>query len=187
MNILRFFTISALVLISLASCTIVTTNKVPGKNVTKIPKNLLGKYTLEYPTSVGEAVGSDSKTLVTIKATELIIDNGEERVTYKLGDSLHFSAIGEQQYLSLGAAPQINLFKLVKTGKNIHLFTMSCSMTSSGDFNDFFTNVKEIPGEPDENGNPGFPSYEVTIDEEKLDDYFESDLPMKDPFILKKR
>ncbi|MDH4473507.1 MAG: hypothetical protein QE487_12940 [Fluviicola sp.] len=186
MNILRFFTIGALVLIALASCTIVTTTNIPGKTATKFPKNLNGKYVLEYPEALSMLAVEGADTHITFKGNEMIIDNAEGQTVAKLGDSLFFSTIGKQQYLSFGVSPQINVFKLVKTGSDIQLFSMCGDVTSSDDLNSFFSNVKEIPGEADENGEVGASSYEVTIEDDKLDDYFNSSVPMKEPFLLKK-
>ncbi|ASS47297.1 MAG: hypothetical protein A3D31_15750 [Candidatus Fluviicola riflensis] len=187
MNILRFFTIGALVLISITSCTIVTSTNVPGKTATKFPKNMSGKYILQYPEELSMLAVEGSDTYVTFKGDEMIVDNTDGQTITKLGDSLFFSTIGKQQYLSFGVSPQINVFKVVKNGKNIELFSMCGDVTSSGDLTNFFSNVKEIPGEVDENGDTGAASYEVTIIDGKLNDYFESSIPMKEPFVLKKQ
>lgn len=186
MNIFRFFTIGALVLISFASCTIVTTTNVPGKTASKFPKNLNGNYILQYPEALSMLAVEGVDTYVTIKGSELTVDNAEGPTVTKLGDSLFFSTIGKQQYLSFGVDPQINVFKLVKKGSDIQLFSICGDVTSSDDLTSFFSNVKEIPGEADENGEVGASSYEVTIDDAKLDDYFKSSIPMKEPFLLKK-
>lgn len=186
MNMLRFFTIGAMVLISLASCTIVTTTNIPGKTATKFPKNLKGKYVLEYPEALAMLAVEGVDTYITFKGNEMIVDNTEGQTVAKLGDSLFFSTIGKQQYLSFGVSPQINVFKVVKKGSDIQLFSMCGDVTSSSDLTNFFSNVKEIQGEADENGETGATSYEVTIVDEKLDDYFNSSVPMKEPFLLKK-
>jgi hypothetical protein len=186
MNIFRFFTIGALVLIALASCTIVTTTNIPGKTATKFPKNLKGEYVLEYPEALSMLAVEGSDTHITFKGNEMIIDNSDGQTIAKLGDSLFFSTIGKQQYLSFGVSPQINVFKVVKKGSDIQLFSMCGDVTSSDDLTNFFSNVKEIPGEVDENGEVGSSSYEVTINDDKLDDYFNSSVPMKEPFLLKK-
>ncbi|MES2557081.1 MAG: hypothetical protein V4604_13075 [Bacteroidota bacterium] len=187
MNSFRFLTIGALALISFASCTIVTSTNIPGETATKFPKNLSGKYILEYPEELSMLAVEGSDTYITFKGDEMIIDNTDGQTIAKLGDSLFFSTIGKQQYLSFGVSPQINVFKVVKKGKDLQLFSMCGDVTSSSDLTGFFSDVKEVAGEVDENGEAGPSSYEVTIDDKKLDGYFKSSIPMKEPFLLKKQ
>lgn len=184
---LAFF-LTGLLLLTLASCTPVTSTNMPGEKLDKIPKNLLGTFELQYPGDLAELTADPaSKTYVTLKSDRIQMtdQNGDSETL--LGDSLYFSKIGKQVYLSMGESPDFTVFKVVKKGKDIQLFCMySESEINSDNLSPFFSNVTEIEGEPDENGEPGMVSYRVTIDNSKLDSYFKSDLPMKDPFILKK-
>jgi hypothetical protein len=187
MNILRYCTFIGLVIISLASCTIVTSTNVPGKKATKFPKSLIGKYELQYPEALSMLAG-EVPTYVTFKADRMIIDNTEGQTTNMIGDSLFLSTIGKQVYISLGVEPNISVFKIVKSGKNLELFSMCSSEgVTLSDLENYFSKVEEIPGEVDDEGEVGESSYTVTIDDAKLDSYFKSKLPMSDPFKLIKQ
>ncbi len=186
MNMFRFVTIALLALITVTSCIAVNSTNVPGKKLEKIPKDLWGKYELEYPQSLTMG-GETEKTYVTLSATEAIIENSEGTTVSKLGDSLFFSTIGRQQYISLGAGEMYNVFKLVKSGKDIELYTMSGNVSSAGDLSGYFTDVREIYDKADEDGESVVESYLVTIDDKKLSSYFDSDVPLGEPFILKKQ
>ena len=188
MNILRYCALTSLLIVSLASCTIVTSTNIPGKKATKFPKSMLGKFELQYPESLAMLSGEGVSTYVTFKADRMIIDNEEGQTINMIGDSLFFSTIGKQQYLSLGVEPNISVFKIVKNGKNLDLFSMCASEAITlSDLEYYFAKVEEIPGEADDEGEAGASSYTVTIDDAKLDDYFKSKLPMADPFKLIKQ
>lgn len=181
---LHVFPLLAFAAIALVSCTFVTSTNLPGKKAEKIPKNLIGKYMLEYPDALA-ALAGETSTIVTLKADRIIVENMDGTSETMLGDSLYYSQIGEQGYITLGEAPDFNVFKVVKSGKDIHLYSM-CSENYSAitDFQQYFSHIREIPGEPDEYGDATPSSYAVTIDDKKLDDYYKSDIPMKDPFKL---
>jgi len=188
MNILRSCAFIGLVIVSLASCTVVTSTNVPGKKATKFPKAMLGKFELQYPESLSMLASEGEPTYVIFKADRMIIDNSEGQTTNMIGDSLFFSTIGKQQYLSLGVEPNISVFKIVKNGKNFDFFSMcSGEAVSLSDLEYYFSKVEEIPGEVDEEGEAGASSYSVTIDDAKLDGYFKSKLPMSEPFKLIKK
>jgi hypothetical protein len=189
MRFLRFFALTGFTAIALTSCTFVSSTNLPGKTAKKIPKNICGKYALEYPGDLAALAGEgDQQTIVTLKSDRVIVESSDGTTETLLGDSLFYSMIGKQGYLSLGAAPNLSVFKVVKTGKDVYLYSM-CSeeYITAEDLSQHFSKVEEIPGEPDENGEPGSPSFVVTIDDQKLDGYFKSGLPMKDPFKLVKK
>lgn len=180
--------LSGLLLLALASCTVVTSTNLPGSKLDEIPKNLRGKYEVQYPGDLAELTADpDAKSYVTFKADRMVMTSKDGDSETMLGDSLFFTKIGKQIYISLGVAPDLTVFKVLKKGKDIQLFSMySEEAIGTAELSPYFSKVEEIPGEPDENGEPGLPSYKVTIDDKKLASYFESGLSMQDPFILKK-
>jgi len=172
----------------LSSCTPVTSTNLPGKKANEVPKAMRGKFELIYPeTFAGLMEESGEKTFVTFKADGLLMDSDEEKMS-KLNDSLFISSIGKQWYISLGAAPELNVFKVVKKGKSFELYPMySMETITSDDLTPYFSNVKEEVSEADENGEGGgVASFNVTIDDSKLDSYFKSALPSSEPFKLVK-
>ncbi len=183
------YLLSGLLLLALASCTPVTTTNLPGEKLDKIPKNLLGTFELQYPGDLAELTSDPAaKTYVTIKSDRILMTDQNGDSETMLGDSLYFSKIGKQVYLSMGERPDFTVFKVVKKGKDIQLFCLYSDNAEIGssELSPFFSTVTEIQGEPDENGEPGMTSYRVTVDDKKLASYFESEIPMADPFILKK-
>lgn len=184
MNFLRFFAFAGILATAMASCTVITSTNVPGKKETKIPKSLLGKYRLEYPGDLA-SLTEGNETTVTFESDRVIVENAEGSSESILGDSLYYSTIKKQGYLSLGKEPNVSVFRVVKSGRDIHLFTLCASdYVSASDLQQYFLKVEEIPGEMSDEGEPGTPSFVVTIDDQKLDAYYKSGIPMKDPFKL---
>jgi hypothetical protein len=188
-NIFRLFVLTGFTALALTSCTVVTATNLPGKTSAKIPKNICGTYGLEYPGDLAALAGEgDDQTVVTLKSDRVLIQNTDGTTETMLGDSLFYSTIGKQGYLSLGAAPNLSVFKVVKSGKDVHLYSLCSEEYVTGDdLGKHFAKVEEIPGEPTESGEAGTPSFLVTIDDKKLDSYFKSTIPMKDPFKLVRR
>jgi len=180
--------LTGLLVIILSSCTLITSTNVPGKIVAKTPKTFVGKYELQYPSDFASMMeGSGEKTYITLESDRMVVSNAEGDNTSMLGDSLFFSTIKKQTYLSMGAPPSLIVFKVVKSGKDINLFPMfGTEAANATSMQPYFSKVTEVPGEPGEDGEPGTPTYEVTIDDSKLENFFKSDIVMKDPFVLKK-
>jgi len=173
----------------MTSCTPVTSTNLPGKKLDAIPKNMRGKYELVYPGEIGAMMGdSDAKTIVTLTADEMIFNGVDGESVSKLNDSLFITKVGKQIYLSMGAAPEFNVCKVVKNGSTFEFYPMySAEYITAEALAPYFSNVEEVIGEPDEEtGEPGMSSFRVTIDEKKLDSYFKSEYPSKDPFKLVK-
>lgn len=166
------------------SCTIVSTNNLPGKQLKSFPKNMIGNYELQYPSSLSSMMeGTDVQSTVVITKTSLEVKTGEQITKMQLNDSLFYSTIGKQAYLSLGNAPNFTVLRLVKVGKDIELYTMNIvSGATKDDLKAFFKEVKE-EADADENGEETI-SYNVTLDDAKLDAYFKSEHVDKDPFKL---
>lgn len=188
MKNVRFLAIAGLLAAAFTSCTVVTSTNAPGKKQDKMPKGMIGRYELEYPGDLASLMEGAGKTYIEIKSDRLVIESQGEMTESLLNDSLYFSAIGKQQYLCLGKEPNLSVFKVVKDKKDFLLYTMCANdYVDQASLSPYFTKVQEIPGEIDEDGQQGDPSFVVTIDDKKLDSYFKSDIPSKEPFRLKRQ
>ena len=182
-----FFILSAALM--LGSCTPITSKNQPGVNQAKFPKSMIGKFDLYYPEGLspdGEPVG---KVIITENTMTMTTEN--ENTVTPLGDSLFLSTIGKNYYLCMGAAPSFSVFKVVMGKKELQFYTMSSEdFISKEDLEAYFKDVEEITTvneSEDENSEPTESvSYSVTIDDSKLEDFFNSSIPSKNPFILKK-
>ena len=185
---MRVYISFAIILLSLASCTIITTTDIPGKQTSKFPKKMLGNYELIYPTELEAYMTDADKITVRIKQKQLttIDKNGEN--TLVLGDSVFFSKVGKDLYLSLQTAKNYNVFKLVYKGKNIELYTMSPQSGTEG-LEQYCEKVENVDldgnGEIDEEESLGM-FLNVKIKDSELAKYFKSDIPIKAPFLLKR-
>lgn len=185
MKIIKFLFFSASLVVALSSCTIVTSTNVPGKNLKKIPKTLQGHYELELGEDYAAFMG-DQKMYVTFKSDRMVVNDGTTDTETLLGDSLFVSRISKNYYLSMGAGTSYTVYKLKKEGKNLMMYPLFAEEgVTANDLKPFFKSVEEIPGEMDENGEEGAPSMSVSIDDAKLEDYYKSDLVMKEPYRLK--
>jgi hypothetical protein len=185
MKIIKFLFFSASLVVALSSCTIVTSTNVPGKNLKKIPKSLQGHYELELGEDYAAFMG-DQKMYVTFKSDRMVVNDGTTDTETLLGDSLFVSSISKNYYLSMGAGTSYTVYKLKKEGKNLMMYPLFAEEgVTANDLKPFFKSVEEIPGEMDENGEEGAPSMSVSIDDAKLEDYYKSDLVMKEPYRLK--
>lgn len=174
-------------LILLSSCTIITSTNAPGKAQNAFPKSMIGKYELIYPESFqGMMEGADMKTTVQIKSDELILNSGEGDSHMKINDSISVTKLGKQYYLCMGKAPVLNVFKVIKKGKDLELHSMNAKDGVTAEqlkafFSDVTTNsdLDEETGEITE-------SYTVTIDDKKIESYYKSDIIHVEPFTLKR-
>lgn len=175
-------------LIFLNSCTIITSTNAPGTAEKAFPKTMIGKYELIYPESFqGMMEGADMKTLVEIKSDELIMNSGEGDSHMKLNDSISVTKLGKQYYLCLGKAPVLNVFKVIKKGKDLELHSMNAVEGVTADqLKPFFSEVTTSSDLDEETGELT-ESYAVTIDDSKLDSYYKSDILQKECFTLKRR
>lgn len=174
--------------LSLTSCTVVSSTNIPGEKQDAFPKEFNGKFQLEYPEdfSFMEEEGADP-TIVTFKKNVITFEMGGEKSVSYLGDSIHYSTIGTDHFLSMGKEPSITVFKMLKSGKNILLYPLFVYEDVEKDvLASYFSRVDAEYGEPDEEGNTSLLSYSVTIDDKKLGSFFESEYVYSSPFVLKK-
>lgn len=175
-------------LIFLNSCTIITSTNAPGKAEKAFPKTMIGSYELVYPESFqGMMEGAELKTTVTIKSDELIMNSGEGDSHMKINDSISVTKLGKQYYLCMGKAPVLNVFKVIKKGKDLELHSMNAKEGVTADqLRPFFSQVT-INSDVDEETGEITDSYTVTIDDKKIDSYYKSDIIHKEPFMLKRQ
>lgn len=187
MKIFKLLLIS-LGLIAFASCTNVSSTNVPGKKLSSFPKKMNGDFELILPEDFASIFGGeDVKTYVSFKGTKMTLNNIEGETVTELGDSLYVSSIGKSYYLSMGEAPNYTVFKVVIAGKDLQLFPMYVDQgVTKEQLVPYFEKVEEIMGEPAEDQTEGDISFSVTIKDDKLEDYFKSDLPLKDFYLLKR-
>lgn len=172
-----------------SSCTSVTSTNLPGKKAASFPKKMIGEFEFVYPEDFAALFGDeDAKTYVTLTKNAMTIKNAEGETTTNLGDSLYVTSIGKSLYLSMGEEPNFTVFKVAYSGKDILLYPLFAGEeTSLQELEPYFSSVTETPSYLDEDtGEAGPPSYSVTIDDKKLDSYFKSTIPIKDPFRLKR-
>lgn len=185
MSIIRIVFSAFLLLIAVSSCTTVTAVNVPGTKQQKFPKKLVGKYTIQFPEALAVFEGQVSGVQFT--SNSMIIQTLDEENESKLGDSLFYSMIGKDMYLTVGSPGNYTVLKVVMKKKVVELY----SMYSSGELTTdqllpYFKSAKAIVEEDSEEGT-GMTSYEVEIDDAKLGDYFKSSIPMTDPILLNKK
>ena len=184
---MKYLTFIAGILFLLNSCTIVTSTNSPGKAESKFPKSMIGNYELIYPESFqGMMEGSNMKTTVQIKSDELIMDSGEGQSHLKINDSISVNKLGKQYYLCMGKAPVLNVFKIIKKGKDLELHAMNAKEgVTVEQMKPFFSEVKSNSDLDEETGEIT-ESYVVTIDDKKIDSYYKSDIIHVEPFTLKR-
>lgn len=173
----------ALLMVALNSCTTITSTNLPGKKENQIPKNFVGTFEIQFPKEYQDMMGEEALNMyLSFKSDRMILESKGEQTETALGDSLYFSTIGKDSYLSMGEAPSFNVFKMVPKGKDILLYAMFAqSEVTSADLSNYFKNVTEEVSEED-----GSVSYTVTIDDTKLADFFKSDIAFKEPYTLKR-
>ena len=173
-------------LLAVQSCTLVTSKNIPGKKEKAFSSKLIGRYELILPSDFASMMG-DNKIFVELKSDRIVLDNAGKVDETILNDSLYYTSIGKSTYLCMGAEPELTVFKMVPGKNEIKLYPMfATAETKSEALSEYFTEVEEIPGEPDENGEVGESSFSVHIVDNKLDKFFSSSVAYKEPFVLKK-
>lgn len=179
-----FFSVSLLLPVS---CTVVTSTNLPGKQSKKTPSSMLGKYALELSEDLKLFMGEDYRMTIHFMKKRITVNDGYNDSDLKLNDSVFISKIKKDLYLSLGAAPNYTVMKVKKYGPDLYLFPMYLeSEGEASDISAYFTSATDVPGEVDENGEMGFPSISVTIDDSKLSSFFSSQHCISDSFRLKR-
>jgi hypothetical protein len=184
---MKFFLYIAGFLIFLNSCTIITSTNAPGTLERTFPKSMIGTYELIYPESFqGMMEGADMKTTVEIKSDELILNSGQGDSHMKINDSISITKHKKNYYLCMGKAPVLNIFKVLKKGKDLELHSMNAKAEVTVEqLKHYFSEVKTTSTLDEETGELT-ETYVVTIDDKKIDSYYKSDIIHKEPFTLKR-
>ena len=167
---LKLFTLGLLTL-NLVSCTVITANNVPGRKNDSFPKDIIGNYEVEFPKDFAAIMEGEegNKMHVTFKENSIIIKDKDGETETSLGDSLYFSMIGTNYYLSFGGEPELSIFKLEKKGKSLLLYPMYAREdVTEKELSHYFTNVVSTSEVSDDSVGMSTSSYSVTIDESKL-------------------
>lgn len=187
MNIVLKILTLGFIALNLISCTVITATNVPGRKIETFPKDIIGNYEVEFPKDFAAIMEGEegNKMYITFKSKGIIIKDKEGETETTLGDSLYFSMIGTNYYLSFGGEPELSIFKLVKSKKSILLYPMYAREdVTQEELAQFFTTAVSTSEPSDDSAGMSTSSYSVTIDESKLDAYFKSDIPLKDPYKL---
>lgn len=190
MNIIFKILTLGFVALNMISCTVITTTNVPGRKSESFPKDIIGNYEVVFPKDFAAIMEGEegNKMYVTFKSKSLIITDKEGETETNLGDSLFYSMIGSNYYLSFGGEPELSIFKLVKSGKSILLYPMYAREdVTDAELSQFFKSVVSTSENSDDSAGMSTSSYSITIDESKLDAYFNSDIPLKEPYKLIKK
>jgi|GEM_PF-1193286 len=177
-------------LINIFSCTVVTVTNVPGRKNNSFPKDIIGNYEVEFPKDFAAIMEGEegNKMYITFNTNSIVIKDKEGETTTNLGDSLYFSMIGTNYYLSFGGEPELSIFKLVKNKKSILLYPMYAREdVTEEELSHYFTSVVSTSEASDDSVGMSTSSFSVTIDESKLEAYFMSDIPLKEPYKLIKK
>jgi len=177
-------------LINIFSCTVVTVTNVPGRKNNSFPKDIIGNYEVEFPKDFAAIMEGEegNKMYITFNTNSIVIKDKEGETTTNLGDSLYFSMIGTNYYLSFGGEPELSIFKLVKNKQSILLYPMYAREdVTEEELSHYFTSIVSTSEASDDSVGMSTSSFSVTIDESKLEAYFMSDIPLKEPYKLIKK
>jgi hypothetical protein len=171
-----------LAIILFPSCTMILSTNYPGSSEKSLPKEWLGKYevitTSPFPEKKDSA--QPDKKYAIIESTRITWKTSDGDKIYSLNDSLRYSVMYSQsRYLSL-LMPQglYAVFKVIKKADTLELYSMSSDdEPKKGELNKYFGKVEKIKKGEDE-------YFKVTIIEKKLNAYFKSPIPSKEPTRL---
>ena len=170
--------ITFLSLLLLASCTHIVATNFPGKPKGQIPEKWAGTYNIKFPGFLSMVDPTEKSSTVTI-TRDMIEWNDSGKVSkYSLKDSLRLTTLGKDFYISMhNSHGQYTVFKVKEVEDGLNLYGLTAESEIEGDeLKPFFKDVREHQLDSG-NNDAGIRLYEVTIDDSKLDAYFESDIP----------
>jgi hypothetical protein len=178
---IRFLLSAVLTLVLFSSCTMILSTNFPGSAEKTLPKEWLGKYEVVLTSPFPDKKDSTKpeKEFATIGATRITWQSNDGNKIYSLDDSLRYSVYDKTSYISL-LMPQglYAVFKVVKNGAALELYAMSSDEEpKKADLNKYFDKIEKKSDQGDE-------YYKVTIIEKKLDAFFKSSIPSKEPTRL---
>lgn len=177
----------ASLLILISACTIINADKIPGKQIDKFNKKMLGTYELVLGEDFAGIMPEDQKVIIEIKSNSIVTTSPDQPgETAYLGDSLFYSVYEKQQFLSILGESSYQVFKINKSGKNLSLQAIYAnSSASKEDLVPYFKSVETVTS-TDEEGVESTSMFNVVLDESKIDAFLKSDFSYKDPFFLKR-
>jgi hypothetical protein len=171
------------------SCSHIVATNYPGEAKDKLPESWKGQYSIEFPSYLAMMMESaDTKqSKVHIMSTMIRWTQDGVHSTYSTSDSLKFSELNGNFYISLGNSHnQYSVFKVVKVDDGFDLFGLTAADDVKEDkLSPYFKDIKELETN-DENDETGINLYQVTIIDKKLDSYYESGIPSTEPIKLRK-
>ncbi|MES2798439.1 MAG: hypothetical protein V4638_00355 [Bacteroidota bacterium] len=169
-----------LVTLITSACTLLVAKNVPGKKQKTIPKTFCGSYVIVTGNEIYSFL-DDAQIEVKITEEGIETNDPEKGPSFsKLGDSLYWSKVGKDAYLSMGEG-KFSVYKMVKSGSDIIMSPVAAKEgTTKEQLQKYFKDV-ELEGEVNEMTGE---SYLVTIDDKKLKSFFKSDIFTGDEFKL---
>lgn len=170
----------------LASCTHIISSNFPGTPRDKMPASWSGSYSMTLPGFLSMADPSSNST-VTITRDRLEWKQSDKVIVYSLSDSLRYTVVGKNAYISLhNSHDQYTVMMVKEVKEGLDLFSMTAEDELEADqLKPFFKDVREHQLDSG-NNNTGIKLYEVTIDDARLDDYFKSGIPGSSPIKLRR-
>jgi hypothetical protein len=177
----RFFLPGVMALLLFASCTMILSTNYPGSSEKSMPDEWLGRYEVNSPSLFPEKKDSakTEKKYASIENNRISWTTNDENKIYTLGDSLSYSTYDQNRYISF-LMPQglYAVFKVIKNGATLELYSMSSEEEpKKTELNKYFDKVEKKSEDGDD-------YYKVTIIDKKLDAFFKSPVPSKEPIKL---
>jgi hypothetical protein len=173
-----------------ASCSHLVSTNYPGKPLNEFPKSWKGTYDVKFPSFLQFflAGGDSTESIVEIGTSNIIWTAGPTVSRYSTADSLKFTELNGNRYICLhNSHNQYTILRVKETSTGLELFGLTAENdVSAKELEPFFKKVEKLEA-GDEDDETGIKLYEVTIDDKKIDKYFASKIPSKDPIVLKRK
>jgi len=174
----------------LASCSHLVSTNYPGKPLNELPKSWSGTYNVTFPSFLQFFLaGADStQSTVEIGKSNIVWTAGPTVSRYTTADSLKFTELNGNYYICLhNSHDQYTVLRVKETSTGLELFGLTADDdVQAKELEPFFKKVEKLEA-GDEDEETGINLYEVTIDDKKIDKYFTSKIPSKDPIVLKRK
>jgi hypothetical protein len=174
----------------LASCSHIVSTNYPGKPLNEFPKSWVGTYDVRFPSFLQFFLaGADStESTVEIGTSNIVWTAGPTVSRYTTADSLKFTELNGNRYICLhNSHNQYTILKVKETPTGLELFGLTANKeVSTEDLAPFFKKVEDLEA-GDLDNETGIKLYQVTMDDKKLDKYYSSKIPAKEPIVLKRK
>ena len=180
--------LAIIAILTLASCTHVIATNYPGQAKTELPSSWKGTYSGKLPGYLQMfGGGADSSNSEIVIGHNFIIWTTPTSVShYSTADSLKFSELNGHRYISLhNSHDQYTVFRVKQTKTGLELFGLTIDDDIEKEKLEPYFKKVELATSDDE--ETGIKLFQVTIDDKKLDSYYSSGLPSKEPMILTRK